>query len=185
MYENINGFEDATYMDLALSMAKVIHHDLATANVSSWSYWTTASAEVYGHKSRFHLIRLIPVGGDYGDISMGGSYTANKNLWVLGNYSLFIRPGYKRVDLNIPNGSRMLYGSAYISPAADKLVVVYTNMGEDTIHMDTELKGVEGKTVKTVRQYTTSESKNLRKELEYLTGYIPPKSVATLVYELQ
>ncbi|WP_417009718.1 glycoside hydrolase [Bacteroides congonensis] len=185
MYEDYDSFDDATYMDLALSMAKVLHHDLATANVSSWSYWTTASVEVYSQKSRFYMIRLIPGDGDYGDIALDGTYSASKNLWVLGNYSLFVRPGYKRVDLNIPNGSRMLFGSAYISPEQDRLVVVYTNMGVETIQMDTALEGIGDKTVKSVRQYTTSETRDLKEEADYLTGYIPSKSVVTMVYDLQ
>ncbi len=185
MYEDYDSFDDATYMDLALSMAKVLHHDLATANVSSWSYWTTASVEVYSQKSRFYMIRLIPGDGDYGDIALDGTYSASKNLWVLGNYSLFVRPGYKRVDLNIPNGSRMFFGSAYISPEQDRLVVVYTNMGVETIHMDTALEGIGDKTVKSVRQYTTSETRDLKEEADYLTGYIPSKSVVTMVYDLQ
>lgn len=187
MYEDFDSFEDATYMDLALAMAKVLHHDLATANVSSWSYWTTASSEVYGHKSRFYMIRLVSGDdkGDYGDIAVDGTYSASKNLWVLGNYSLFIRPGYKRVDLNIPNGSRLLFGSAYVSPEQDRVVVVYTNMGVETIHMDTSLEGIGDKTVKSVRQFTTSESRDLKEEADYMLGYIPSKSVVTFVYDLE
>lgn len=52
------------------------------------------------------MIRLIPTGGDYGNIADGGTYESSKNLWVLGNYSLFVRPGYHRVDLNIPEGDK-------------------------------------------------------------------------------
>ena len=100
------------------------------------------------------MIRLIPGDGDYGDIALDVTYSASKNLWVLGNYSLFVRPGYKRVDLNIPNSSRMFFGSAYISPEQNRVVVVYTNMGVETIYMDTALEGIGNKTVKSVRQYT-------------------------------
>lgn len=183
-YEDYANYEEASYMDLALSMAKVMHHDLVTASMNSWSYWTTASQEVYSQKSRFYLIRLIPTGGDYGDIAQGGTYSTGKNLWVLGNYSLFIRPGYRRVDLNIPEASKKFFGSAYISPEQDKLVVVYTNINDESIQMETSIEGLN-KQVVSVKQYVTSSTTDLAEVDEYLKGYIPPKSVVTMVYNLQ
>ena len=51
--------------------------------------------------------------------------------------------------------------------------------------MDTALEGIGDKTVKSVRQYTTSETRDLKEEADYLTGYIPSKSVVTMVYDLQ
>lgn len=35
------GYDQATEMDIALYMSKVIHNDLTIAGVSSWSYWTS------------------------------------------------------------------------------------------------------------------------------------------------
>ncbi len=183
-YEDCPVYDDASYMDIALAMAKVIHHDLVTTNVSSWSYWTAASQEQYSQKSRFYLIRLIPEGGDYGDIKDSGTYSAGKNLWVLGNYSLFIRPGYQRVDLNISEQSNQFYGSAYISPDKDKLVVVYTNASTKSVQMENTINGLDRQVV-SVEQYTTSNSMDLRQESKSQQGYIPAKSVVTFVYTLQ
>ena len=59
----------------------------------------------WGHKNRFLLISLVPAGGEYGDIEQEGSYQATATLWVLGNYSRFIRPGYRRITLDL-NESR-------------------------------------------------------------------------------
>lgn len=184
MYEDYENFDKASYMDLALSMAKVLHHDLVTASMSSWCYWTSISTEVYSQKSRFYLIRVIPAGGDYGDIKEDGTFSASRNLWVLGNYSLFVKPGYQRVDLDIPEGGRELFGSAYISPEKDKVVVVYTNMTEQFIKIETELQGID-KQVDTLEQYTTSATMSLEPAENYRKGVLSPKSVTTLVYTLK
>lgn len=180
-------YSDASYMDLALSMAKVLYQDLATANVTSWSYWTTCSRERWSQKSRFYLIRLSPDGNDgesYEDLATNGTYWASKNLWVLGNYSLFVRPGYQRIDLTMPDATKDFFGTAYISPEKDKLVVVYTNMTDKRAAVNHTFEGL-GKTVGSFQQYTTSSAKDLKKEATYNRGTIPAKSVATLVYELQ
>lgn len=184
-YEDCPVYDNASYMDISLAMAKVIHQDLVTANVSSWSYWTVASQEQYSQKNRFYLIRLIPAGGDYGDIEESGSIMAGKNLWVLGNYSLFIRPGYKRVELNIPGSSNQFYGSAYISPEQDKLVVVYTNASTKSVQMENTIQNLNNKKGTLLEQYTTSSTKNLKQESKSQHGFIPARSVSTFVYTLE
>jgi len=182
-YEDAPNYDNASYMDLALAMSKVIHQDLVTANASSWSYWTSVATERWSQKSRFYLIRITPADGDYGDIAKSGTYSAGKNLWVLGNYSLFVRPGYSRVDLNIPQQSKNFFGSAYLSPDKSKLVVVYTNATKKSIKIATDIQGL-GKKTSSIKQYTTSAAKDLKLEPDYQTGVLPARSVATLVYEL-
>jgi len=182
-YEDAPNYDNASYMDLALAMSKVIHQDLVTANASSWSYWTSVAPERWSQKSRFYLIRVTPADGDYGDMAKSGTYSAGKNLWVLGNYSLFVRPGYQRVDLNIPQQSNRFFGSAYLSPDKSKLAVVYTNATTKSIKIATDIQNL-GKKAASVKQYTTSAAKDLKLEPDYQTGVLPARSVATLVYEL-
>lgn len=62
------GYEQASEMDIAFYMSKVIHNDLTVAGVSSWSYWTSMDVSRWGHKNRFLLISLVPAGGEYGDM---------------------------------------------------------------------------------------------------------------------
>lgn len=183
-YEDCPVYDESSYMDISLAMAKVMYHDLATANVSSWSYWTAASQEQYSQKNRFYLIRLIPAGGDYGDIEENGTFSAGKNLWVLGNYSLFVRPGYQRIGLTVPNQNNQFFGTAYLSPEKDKLVIVYTNCTQKSIQIENTFEGL-GKEVGDYEQYTTSASKDLRKEPDYQKGLIPARSVSTFVYTLK
>ena len=64
------GYEQASEMDIAFYMSKVIHNDLTVAGVSSWSYWTSMDVSRWGHKNRFLLISLVPAGGEYGDICL-------------------------------------------------------------------------------------------------------------------
>jgi hypothetical protein len=50
--EGLPGYEDASYMDIALFMAKVIHADLVYANAASWYFWTAMDMERWCHKNR-------------------------------------------------------------------------------------------------------------------------------------
>lgn len=127
-------YDDATKMDIALYMAKIIYTDLVYANATSWSYWTSMDQEKYSQKNRFHLLRLNATGdtGDesYSDIKNGGTVNADKNLWVLGNYSRFIRPGYKRVETSGLDSLNALMGTAFLAPDGNELVVVVVNMSK-------------------------------------------------------
>lgn len=176
------GNETASYLDIALYMAKVIHHDLTTANVSSWSFWTSMDVDRWNHKNRFLLIRLNPAGGAYGDISGSGTHEAMKNLWVLGNYSLFIRPGYQRVSLDIVNPSTSFFGSAWLSPLGKSLVVVYTNTTSKVIEPDMNITGIGKYT--SVKRYVTSASKNLEEDIPKDGKYeVDAQSVTTFVFQ--
>ena len=179
------GYDNATYMDIALYMSKVIHCDLVYANVSSWSYWTSVDMERWGHKNRFLLIKVTPAGGDYGDITQSGTHEATKTLWVLGNYSLFIRPDYKRVELDMAGTSRSLFGSAYISPDGKKLVAVYTNLSSTRYDVRAKINNTEIEFVKT---YTTSRTQDLEEaSLRDINSsiFVNPNSVLTVVYDLK
>jgi len=179
------GYDNATYMDIALYMSKVIHCDLVYANVASWSYWTSIDLERWDHKNRFLLIKATPAGGDYGDITQSGTHEATKTLWVLGNYSLFIRPDYKRVELEIEDASKNLFGSAYVSSDGKTLVAVYTNLSSARYDVKADLGSAEISSIKT---YTTSQTQNLEESTVQNTEnsiYVSPSSVLTVVYNLK
>ena len=179
------GYDTATEMDIALYMSKVIHNDLTVAGVSSWSYWTSMDMPRWGHKNRFLLISLTPAGGVDGDVEQEGSFQATPTLWVLGNYSRFIRPGYRRISLDL-NESRSFFGSAWISPESDKIVAVYTNLSEKGVRLNETHTGWDNE-VKTVTTYTTTAGKNL-KESTVTNGeqvVLDAESVTTVVYNLK
>lgn len=183
-------YDTATTMDIALYMSRVIHNDLTVAGVTSWSYWTSMDISQWGQKDRFLLISLVPNGwtGDGGDTGLlrnGGSYEAMPTLWVLGNYSRFIRPGYQRIALSL-NESLNFFGSAWISPKADEIVAVYTNYSDKGVRLNETREGWNGD-VASITTYTTTQDKNLE-EKNYATDekvILDAESVTTVVYTLK
>ena len=175
----------ANKMDIALYMGKVIHCDLTYGNMTGWSYWTVFSQEKWGHKNRFHLIRLN-ASSDTGeesnaDIKQGGILTADKNLWVLGNYSRFIRPGYQRVGVEGADEMNALLGSAWLSPNADTLVAVFVNMDKGSREVSLSLTGLEAEEVKV---FVTDNSHNLqldKSQKDAANLKLPSRSVVTVV----
>jgi len=172
-------YEDANDMDIAMILSQVIYGDLVYAYTTSWCFWTAMNMERYGQKDRFMLISLVPSDGKYGHIVNSGTHAARKTLWVLGNYSRFIRPGYKRVSISsgIDNDC---YGTAFISPDAETLVVVMTNFKKTIQKFNPKIKDFKATSVK---KYVTSESANLMKvDSDQDILKVPAKSVTTFVF---
>jgi len=119
--DEINGSKRDLGMDAALYMAGVIHNDLAVANASAWQWWTALSP--YDYKDG-----LIYIDKD----KTGGNFYPSKMLWVLGNYSRFVRPGAVRVNATIegvetPN--KPVSVSAYKKGNLFTMVIINSNNG--------------------------------------------------------
>lgn len=161
------GYDAATEMDIALYMAKIIQSDLVYGNVASWSYWTATARSQWGHKNRFLLVRLNAQNESsyesYAAMTGNGKVTDDYNLWVLGNFSRFIRPGYKRIAMTGADDMNGLYGSSYLSPDGKRLVCVIVNMGYDTrtVTLGNDTRSLDGCTV---NKYVTCEGKSLEHE---------------------
>ena len=186
-------YADASKMSIALYMGKLIQCDLTIGNMSGWSYWTAFAQETWGHKNRFHLIRVNTLGDtgeeSYGNLKAGGRLTADKNLWVLGNFSRFIRPGYRRIGLESSLQGEaedgLLLSSAWLSPDDNEVVTVMVNLGYGGRQVD--LSMVSGKASE-VRTYVTDRSRNLQLDtsLQNLSNLeLPPRSVVTVVVGLE
>ena len=181
-------YEAATKMDIALYMAKIIHSDLCYGNMTGWSYWTVFATERYSQKNRFYLIRVNAAGdgGDesYGDIKKGGRLTVDKNLWVLGNYSRFIRPGYKRVAVTGADNQNGLMASSWLSPDEKTLVTVFVNMDQNS--QKTSIT-VADNAIESVKTYLTDKNYSLKyqsKLNDASSMEIPARSVVTVVATL-
>ena len=174
-------YDQVSEFDIAQYMSRIIHNDLTVAGITSWSYWTAMSVERYGQKNRFELIKTTPAGGNYSDdFKVGGSVEATHNLWVLGNYSLFIRPGYKRIDLAMKE-TKDFFGSAYIAPDNSRIVLVITNYDKQR-GVTLDMAAPEG--AKSVYTYTTTNLKHLQQAQFNLNDkvFVDPASVTTVVY---
>lgn len=175
-------YDQVSEFDIAQYMSRIIHNDITMAGCTSWSYWTAMSVERWSQKNRFELIKTTPSGGNYSnDFTSGGSIEATPNLWVLGNYSLFVRPGYKRCDLTLKE-SKDFFGTAYMAPDGSRLVLVITNYDKQRgVNLDMPLPSG----AKAVYTYTTTADKTLRQE-RFNTAdkvFVDPASVTTVVYE--
>ena len=174
-------YDDVSEFDIAQYMSRIIHNDITVAGCTSWSYWTSMSVERWSQKNRFELIKTTPAGGNYSDdFTKDGTIEATPNLWVLGNYSLFVRPGYKRCDLALSE-SKDFFGSAYVAPDNSRLVLVITNYNKDRgVSLDMPLPSG----AKTVFTYTTTADKQMKQE-QFNTAdkvFVDPASVTTVVY---
>lgn len=166
-------------MNTALDVARIIHLDLTLVGVSAWQWWTAVSPVNY----KDGLI--------YTDWRKPGdeeSIIPAKLLWVLGNYSRFVRPGMRRIELT-GEGHNIagLMGSAYKDDETRRVVAVYVNM-EDAMH-EVVLNfriGRRNWRLRSISPYVTSdrERDDLRMYPPIRPGdhiEIPPRSVVTLV----
>ena len=185
---------EASKMVIALYMGKLIQCDLTIGNMVGWSYWTAFSQEKWGQKNRFHLIRVNTMGDtgeeSEGNLKTGGTLTADKNLWVLGNFSRFIRPGYKRINLvSSPSEEteegRLLVSSAWLAPDESEVVAVMVNLSAAPRKVNMSMAFGD---VGEVRTYVTDRSRNLKLDtsLQDLHNMeLPGRSVVTVVIGME
>jgi O-glycosyl hydrolase len=156
-------------MGAALYLAKVIYQDLAGANAAAWHWWTALSA--YDYKDG-----LVYIDKKEND----GQFTDSKMLWVLGNYSLFIRPGMQRIEAI--SSDKGLHVSAF-KDVKGKIVIVVVNAtdAEKPVAVKPKNSIDSGKLMIT---YTTSATGNLQKNLVKAEEIaIPANSVVSIVFD--
>lgn len=115
-------------MKTALYVARLMHNDLVFANAESWSWWRAVATYDY----RDGMVRAY--------LGENGSWVADsKQLWAMGNFSRFVRPGAVRYDIEaledgkvVPEGDTDQTGvmvSAYLNTDGKWAVVVinYSN----------------------------------------------------------
>jgi O-glycosyl hydrolase len=182
------GFREGTKsrrpaMDCALFLAKLIHQDLTVGNAAAWQWWNSYEPGDSLQDTRYYLIALNP-NKEYTD----GDFAATKNLWALGNYSRFIRPGMKRVDVRRADGrsaeaaAKDVMVSAYTG-GKNKLVLVAINYTNAVRNLQPKLSHVKAKAY-TLYVTSAAEQDNLRSSgRKPYKGTIPlaPRSVTTIV----
>jgi hypothetical protein len=177
-----NGSPRNISIDYGLYVAKVIHHDLAIANISSWSWWLSVSPYDYSDA-------LVYINDPSGSININnckqdGIVLDSKQLWAFGNYARFVRPGMKRVDLTVQGisdpviAANALMVSAYKEASNKKLVVVMIN--PKTTERTVQLSGTTI-TGNSMNAYTTNGTQGLKKSVVQANNIkIPPQSVMTV-----
>lgn len=176
----INGNGRDLGINPALYMSRVIHADLTVANATSWQWWLAVSP--YNYKDG-----LVYVDNNKND----GEVYDSKLLWGLGNYSKFIKSGYKRIGITrsdnrtVEQSINGVLVSAYKSDTGSKQVLVITNQFNSTVPVKIS---VDGKSSFTSKVYQTSalQGDNLsfkgnKNQSEMIN--IPAKSIVTIVID--
>ncbi|MEL7118646.1 MAG: glycoside hydrolase [Bacteroidota bacterium] len=181
-------------MDYALWMARIIHWDLSIANATGWSWWTSMSYPKFAdHKYRFGLLNWYPDSENRSNSS--GTFEEAKLLWAYGNFSRFIRPGYKRIEVSndlfgsLTTEAENLMVSGYISSDESELVLVFINYSINNVDVPIiNYDTADGFTITddTFDVYTTTQSNNLQATRVSATDItIRGESVVTLVGQLK
>lgn len=169
-------------IQVALLMGRLIHTDMVDANAKAWGYWK--AMEMRGDHA------LIALHAKDGNIFNGGTVSANKILWALGNYSFFIRPGYTRIETSGADNLDALVASSYIAPDQSRIVTVLVNSSFDNQSINLSLPAKYQKGVKSISVFKTDERSDLakcpditasKKTFEYT---VTPRSIITLVWNL-
>jgi O-glycosyl hydrolase len=178
--------ERRSNMDCALFLSKVIHTDLVIGNAAAWQFWNAYEPGSAAFNTRYYLIALQP-DADF----KNGEFSITKNLWALGHYSRFIRPGMTRVMTektmdNSKADEKNLMVSAYVDKD-NKMVVVGTNYGTAEVKIKLDLRNAKKKYGTAIRYLTTAaDDVNMKPEvLEQYTQVIslPARSISTIVVE--
>ena len=168
-------------INTALDVVRVLHYDLTILNASAWQWWTAVSPENF----KDGLI--------YTDYLINGNKNIieSKLLWALGNYSKFVRPGAKRIEVIGANEKTGLLATAFLSEGEDKIICVISNHGYESRPVKILLEGDQRKyNVKNFSSYITSDKpfENLKPYLDFDYGTvveIPGRSIITIIAKLE
>ena len=176
--------EKRSDIDCALFLAKVIHNDFVVANATAWQFWNSFEPGKADVDTRYYLIALDPEPG-FAD----GNFTVTKNLWALGHYSLFIRPGMQRLNINDNANDLEAAQKTMVSvfrDKKDKVVIVAVNYENSKQELKLDLKN--SKKIKNINAYTTTadQQQNMKHSVLKKNRIIilPGRSIATLVVKL-
>lgn len=124
----------------ALLMAGQMHADLTVANLNAWHIWW-----------------LYNAAGNGGFLFDTTNKVWSKRLWVLGNYSRFVRPGFRRVSTSgtVPSGVLL---TAYTNPTDGTVAIVAVNRNTSATNLSLFITGAAPCSM---TPYVTSSSDSL------------------------
>lgn len=176
--EGLNGRIKA--IDGALFLAKVIYHDFVVGNATAWQWWNSWEPSSPDFDTRYCLLALKT-----NPSNTEGDFTITKNLWALGHYSRFIRPGMQRIiversdrldDLQIAKDVML---SAYANQTQVTIVAINYTQADKEVQLS--VTGI--KKVVSSRLFITSENDDMKPYPAPPDNIIklPARSIATLI----
>lgn len=180
---------DLDEIDYALWLSRIIHTDLVYGNATGWSFWTALNQSNYDdHPYRFNLIFYQPNAN--GPSQTDGTFYDVKNLWALGNFSRFVRPGMVRFQVQDPaypsatNAVERFMISGYKGDNTVVIVAINNTDTDRTINFNGYGSDFSF-TNNSMDMYTTSATQDLEKsEVQASEIVIPAKSIVTLQADL-
>lgn len=181
-----NGYKDGKKgkiapIDCALFLAKVIYHDLTVANATAWHYWNAWEPGDSLFDTRYFLLAL-----KINPANTAGDFSITKNLWALGHFSRFIRPGMHRIITKRSDGLDELQAAKDVMLAAfadqKQLVITAINYSTSAKEIKLDIPGI--KKSKAAQYITTAAATdNLTKyPLPSISNILlQPRSITTIV----
>jgi glucuronoarabinoxylan endo-1,4-beta-xylanase len=166
IYDSKTDVEDVGIVS-GLRIAKMIHEGLTIANFNAWHFWW-----------------IKPCSGcANGALWAESTKQPTKRLWVMGNWSKFVRPGFVRIDVPASPASGVSL-TAFRDSALTKVVVVAVNSNSGSVSQDFSIPGA---TLRSVTAHITDGSRNIAAQaIQNLSSsnfnyVLPAQSVTTLV----
>jgi glucuronoarabinoxylan endo-1,4-beta-xylanase len=158
-----------------LAVATWIYNAVVSGGASAWHYWWLVS----GNNDNEGLIFLPGQGpGGVGDVT-----SPPKRLYVVGNFSRFVRPGYRRISVSgVPSGVLM---AAFQNPTDETTAIVAINLTKSATPLSIFVAGTGWPA--TASPWVTSATANLAPDPALpvtggrFTATLDPQSVTTFV----
>lgn len=184
-----NGYKEGAQgkipaIDCALFLSKMIYHDLVIANASAWQLWNSWEPGSADFDTRYYLLAL-----KNNPANTEGDFAITKNLWALGHYSRFVRPGMQRIIVDRSDGLNDIEVAkdVMVSAFANKkeIVVVALNYTRTVREIDVKIPGL--KKIKGIKQFVTTANADDNMKPYPLHSInkilLAPRSIATIIIE--
>ncbi|MGP8258308.1 MAG: glycoside hydrolase [Methanoregula sp.] len=165
------GKPDDASIQTGLKVAHVMYRDLVEANVSAWIYcFTIFDAQFPGSMGILSPIKE-------------GKLVIPKRFWTFSNFSHFVRPGWRRIDVQ----GLAFSNAAFVSPDEKEFVIVALNASGNWRPARYDFGNYN---IKDVSTYRTSADSDLARvdsptaQQHSFTTMIAPMSVTTFIGEL-
>ena len=155
-----------------LKWALNIHKFLTNANASAWHYWLIKDDEYCDNETLLS-----------GGRCSGGPGAPSKRLWVMGNWSKFVRPGWVRIDATA-NPATNVYVSAFKEVSSGNFAIVVINYTGNSVQQNFNLTGFTSSSVTpwiTSANLSLSEQSSVSVDGDSFSYSLPANSVTTLV----
>jgi len=162
VWETEHYFGDDDTITNGVELAGEIHSFMTAANASAYHYWWLTA-------------------GGTGGLAGSNTYAPAKRLYTMGNFSLFVRPGFCRIDAT--NATSALV-SAYKSPVSGHLAIVAVNPQSTAIEQGFSFANCVAGAVTpwiTSSQYSLAALPALSVTNGSFSYVLPPLSVITFV----